>query len=114
MIQNRMTIVTSPHPDSSKWCCSGAILKTRFPVILKNPIWITTDRDDEHEQAADDHGEQLGARQDRQAGQRAAQGERAGVAHEDLGGVGVPPQEADAGARDAAATIARSCGSRTS
>ncbi len=37
-----MTIVTSPHPDSSKWWCSGAILNTRLPVSLKKPIWITS------------------------------------------------------------------------
>ena len=29
MIQNRMTMVTSPQPTSSKWCCSGAIRNTR-------------------------------------------------------------------------------------
>ncbi len=40
--------------------------------------------------------QQLGAGQDRQPGERAAEGQRAGVAHEDLGRRGVPPQEAEA------------------
>ena len=44
MIQNRMTMVTSPQPSSSKWCCSGAIRKTRLPVSLKEPTWMMTDR----------------------------------------------------------------------
>src|SRR5699024_6462155 len=42
----------------------------------------------------------LGAGDDRQARDRAAEGEGAGVPHEDLRGRGVPQQEADAGADD--------------
>ncbi len=56
-------------------------------------------RDDE-EQAADEHEQQLGAAQDREGGERAAEAERAGVAHDDLRGVRVPPQEADERAGD--------------
>ena len=44
MIQNRMTIVTSPQPISSKWCCSGAMRKTRLPVILNEATWMITER----------------------------------------------------------------------
>ena len=43
MIQNRMTMVTSPQPASSKWCCSGAIRNTRRPVSLKKPTCTITD-----------------------------------------------------------------------
>ena len=85
MIQNRMTMVTSPQPTSSKWCCSGAIRNTRLPVSLKKPTWMITDSVIEHEQAAEEDEQQLGAGGDRQAGERAAEGQRAGVAHEDLG-----------------------------
>jgi hypothetical protein len=53
---------------------------------------------DDHEQAAEQDQQQFGPGDDGQAGQRAAEGERAGVAHEDLGGRRVPPQEAEAGA----------------
>ena len=44
MIQNRMTIVTSSQPSSSKWCCSGAIRNTRLPVSLNDPTWMITER----------------------------------------------------------------------
>ena len=36
MIQNRMTTVISSHPSSSKWWWSGAIRKTRLPVVLND------------------------------------------------------------------------------
>ena len=67
MIQNRTTIVISAQPLSSKWCWSGAIRKTRLPVSWKEPTWMTTDMRDEHEQAAEDDQQQLGAGEDRQA-----------------------------------------------
>jgi len=51
---------------------------------------------DDHEQAAQDRQQQLGSGHDRQAGQGAAEAERADVAHEDLGRGRVPPQEAEA------------------
>src|SRR3984893_17098026 len=53
---------------------------------------------DEHEQAAEQEEQQLGLGGDGQPGERAAEGQRAGVAHEDLGGWRVPPEEAGAGA----------------
>ena len=114
MIQNRITTVTCSQPSISKWWCSGAIRKTRWPgwtrktvrnsplarLTLKTETWIITDSVIDHEQPADDQQQQLGAGQDRQPGQRAAQGQRAGVAHEDGRRRGVPPQEAEAGAGD--------------
>src|SRR6266540_3740117 len=48
------------------------------------------------EDAAEDEQELLGLRHHRQAGDRAAEAERAGVAHEDGGREGVEPQKADA------------------
>jgi len=53
---------------------------------------------DDHEQAAEQDQQQFGPGDDGQARQRPAEGERAGVAHEDLGRRRVPPQEAEAGA----------------
>ena len=98
MIQNRITIVTSSHPSSSKWCCSGAIRNTRLPVSLEaEPTWMMTERVIEDEQAAEDDEQQLGAGEDGEPGEGAAEGQRPGVAHEDLGRRGVPPQEAEAG-----------------
>ena len=44
MIQNLMTIVTSAHPSSSKWCWSGAIRNSRLPFVsLKKPTCRITD-----------------------------------------------------------------------
>src|ERR687889_432700 len=42
-IQKRTTMLTSLHPASSKWCCSGDMRNTRLPVVLNEMIWITTD-----------------------------------------------------------------------
>ena len=38
-----MTMVFSQKPDFSRWWCNGAILKTRFPVSLKDATCIITD-----------------------------------------------------------------------
>ena len=43
MIQKRMTTVGSDQPFFSKWWCSGAIRKTRLPVVLKEATWTMTD-----------------------------------------------------------------------
>src|ERR1700683_1005361 len=48
-------------------------------------------------QAPMEKQQQVSAGDDAQARQRPAEGERTGVAHEDLGRRGVPPQEAEAG-----------------
>ena len=37
MIQNRITMVTSAQPFSSKWCWSGAIRNTRLPLVSLEP-----------------------------------------------------------------------------
>ena len=63
----------------------------------------------------DDRQQQLGPGGERQPGDQAAERQRAGVAHEDPGRRGVPPQEADAGRRPPPPAIsAISSGSRTS
>ena len=54
----------------------------------------------DQEQTADQDEQQLGAAEDGECCQRAAEGERSGVAHEDLRRRGVPPEEADEGADD--------------
>ena len=80
MIQNRTTIVISSQPASSKWWCSGAIRKTRLPVPvrirvnLNQPTWMITDSVIDDEQAAEDDEQQLGAGEDRQAGEQRRRG----------------------------------------
>ena len=50
--RNRATILTSLHPASSKWWCSGTIRKTRLPVVRNETIWITqVDRDEDKKPA---------------------------------------------------------------
>jgi hypothetical protein len=51
---------------------------------------------DDHEESAEQDQQQFGLGHDREARQGAAEAERAGVAHEDLGRRRVPPQEAEA------------------
>src|SRR5438270_344787 len=43
MIQNRITMLTSLHPASSKWWCSGDIRNTRLPVVRNETIWMISD-----------------------------------------------------------------------
>ena len=43
IIQNLITIVDSAHPFFSKWWWIGAIIKTLFPVNLKDITWIITE-----------------------------------------------------------------------
>src|SRR5438132_3975247 len=52
----------------------------------------------EDEQPTHDREEQLGAGEEGEAGEAAAEGQRPGIAHEDAGRGGVPPQESGAGA----------------
>ncbi len=76
-------------------------MKTRLPpVILKKPIWITELATMMTNRPPMMHAKDLGARHDRDACDRAAEREGARVSHEDLGGLGVPPQEANARPRD--------------
>ena len=64
------------------------------------------------EDPAHDGQQDLLFRQDRDGAQRAAQGEGAHVPHEDLGGIGVVPEEPDAGADDRPAEDGQLPGSR--
>src|SRR5579859_5696113 len=57
----------------------------------------------EHEDTADEGEQQLLLDDDGDGADGAAESERADVAHEDFGGVGVVPEEADAGADEGAA-----------
>ena len=54
MIQNRITIVTSAQPSSSKWCCRGAIRNSRLPSgQLEVPDLEDHRQRDDGEQAAE-------------------------------------------------------------
>ena len=64
------------------------------------------------EDPPDDGQEDLLLRQDGEGAQGTAQGEGAHVPHEDLGGIGVVPEEADAGADDRPAEDGKLSGSR--
>ena len=94
MIQKRTMIFVSDQAFISKWWWIGAIGETRAPVL-------EADRLDDHRERLDDidPGDQdeqrLGACDDREAGERAAERHRARVAHEELGRVGVVPEESD-------------------
>ena len=115
MIQNRTTIVISAQPEHLEVVVERAIRKTRLPVSLKEPTWRITESGDDDEQPAEEDEQQLGAGEDGQPGDRAAEGQRAGVAHEDP----APARCSTTGSRSrrpapAAATTARSRGSRTS
>ena len=96
--QNRMITVVSAHPASSKWWWNGAIRNTRRRVVRNTAICSGHRQRLHHEHPADHDEQQLGAGDDGQPGDQAAQGQRAGVAHEDPGRRGVPPQEPDAAA----------------
>ena len=115
MIQNRMTIVTSAQPASSKWCCSGAIRNTRLPVSLNEPTWMTTESVISDEQA----------RRGAPAAARCAYTMASPASAPPSASDPVSPMKIFAGAafhhrnpkqapRTAAATTARSSGSRTS
>src|SRR5208282_6046693 len=73
-------------------------LENPAPGQLVRPHLDDHREDDDHEQPAQDHQQQLGLRAHGQPGEHAAERERPGVAHEDPGRRGVPPQEAEAGA----------------
>ena len=98
MIQKRTTTVTSFQPDHLE-----VVVQRRHP---QHPFTGGLERGDlgdhrqrlEDEHAAEDDEEELGVGRDGETGERAAEGERAGVAHEDLGGRRVPPEEPEAGA----------------
>ena len=93
----------SLQPMSSKWWCSGAIRKMRLPVSL-NDADLEDDRHGlDHEDAADDDEQEFLLDEDRDRAERAAERERADVAHEDVGGIGVVPEEPEAGADQRAA-----------
>ena len=85
MIQNRTTMLTSLQPASSKWCCSGTIRNTRRCQSWNEPIWMTQVSAMMVNRIAEQRQQQHGPGGEGQTGDQAAEGERAGVAHEDPG-----------------------------
>ena len=104
----------SLQPISSKWWWMRRHLEDALAGQLEGG-----DLDDhrerlEHEDAADDDEQQLLLDQDRDRAERAAERERPDVAHEDLGGVRVVPEEAEARADQRAAEDRQLAGRRKS
>ena len=99
-IQKRTVIFSSAQPISSKWCCSGAQRKMRRPRSRKRDDLQDHAHDHREEDDADDHQQRQLPAQGGDDGQRRAQAQRPGVAHEDLRRVDVEPQEAHQGADD--------------
>ena len=83
-IQKRTTIFCSAQPSFSKWWWIGAIRKTRLPGQLERGH-LDDDREGlDHEDAAHHRQQDLLADQHGDGPERAAQGERADVAHEEV------------------------------
>ena len=97
-IQKRMMICGSFQPMSSKWWWRGAMRKIRLPRSLKEPDLQHHREGLDHEEAAHEEEQQLLLDEEGHGAEGAPQGEAAHVAHEDLGGIAVPPQEAHGGA----------------
>ena len=91
--QNRTITVNSDQPPTSKWWWIGAMRSTRRRKPRNETTCAITLSVSTHGQPAEDRQQQVGVGQQRQARHRAADGERAGVAHEDARRRRVPPQE---------------------
>ena len=101
MIQKRTTIVISAQPLQLEVVVERTHQEDALAAGELEVGALQDDRaGDDDEEAADEDEQQLGAAEDREGGEGAAEAERAGVAHEDLGRRGVPPEEADEGADD--------------
>ena len=68
MIQNRITMLTSLHPASSKWCCSGTIRNIRLAGSRNEPIWMIQVIVMITKSSAEDRQQQHGPGGQRQAG----------------------------------------------
>ena len=77
--------------------------KTRLRKVWKEKTWMSTLSASMTKIPPSTISSILGLRHHRQPGDRAAEAQRPGVAHEDRRREGVEPQEADAGADEAAA-----------
>ena len=111
-IQKRRMIFVSDHACSSKWWWIGAIRKTRLPRVWNQKTWIRTDSASMTKMppmmiSSSSVWVMTAMRRD-----RAAEAERPGVPHEDRRRERVEPQEADAGADDAAAPPAPATSAR--
>ena len=97
-IQKRTMTVVSGQPRSSKWWWIGAMRNTRRPKSRKLTTWIITDSVSITNRPPMTGSSRWRLAAEAQRGQARADGERAGVAHEDPGRRRVPPQEAGAAA----------------
>ena len=101
-IQKRRMIFVSDQAWSSKWWWIGAIRKTRLRKVWNEKTWMRTLSASTTKMPPRMIEQDLGLGHHREPGDRAAEAERAGVAHEDRRREGVEPEEADAGADQAA------------
>ena len=98
MIQKRTMIFVSDHAFISKWWWIGAIRKTRLPEALERDHLDDHGQRLDHEHAADRASSSSSVFvKTAKRGDRAAEGQRARVAHEDVGREAVVPEEPDAG-----------------
>ena len=93
----------SAQPASSKWWWSGAIRKTRLPVVLKEATWMITDSASSTKSPPTIASSISCLVMTATAAIAAAERQRADVAHEDLGRVAVEPEEPERGAHERAA-----------
>ena len=83
-IQKRTMTFGSLQPFSSKWWWIGAIRNTRLPVSLNDATWMMTDSASITKTPPTIGSSELLLGQDRDGAERAAQRQRADVAHEHL------------------------------
>jgi hypothetical protein len=113
-IQKRTTTLVSSPSQLLEVVVEGAMRRRRAPLPagaagdLNQPTWAMTERASSHEDAAHDEEEEFGLEEDGHDGERPPEGQRSGVSHEDLGGVGVVPEEAHPPPASAAAKTASS------
>ena len=91
--QNRTMTVNSDQPPTSKWWWIGAMRRTRRRKPRYETTCAITDSVSISGRPGEQEQQEMRARQQREPGHRAADRERAGVAHEDARGRRVPPEE---------------------
>ena len=98
MSQNRTMTVVSFQPPSSKLVEGCHPQNASASSFVEAHLEHHGENLDNKEGTDDDH-KQLCAGDNRHTCHQAAQSKRARISHEDLGGVAVPPQESNAGAK---------------
>ncbi len=101
-IQKRSMILVSDQASNSKWWWIGAILNTRLCQNRNENTWISTDSASITKMPPITISRISVLVITASAGDRAADRQRAGVAHEHARREAVEPEEADAGAAQAA------------